>query len=76
MCDRPAREDDSEIEVTPEMIEAGVRELWRYDAVLETDAEGVLKIFRSMYALLPRPCATGDSSPLPSHSHVTAPRTK
>ena len=41
MADRPATEPTEEIEVTPEMIEAGLWHLMRVDTTASTDAEFV-----------------------------------
>jgi len=39
-----------EIEITPEMIEAGERELCRYDDAFEGTDEAVVKIYKAMVA--------------------------
>jgi hypothetical protein len=41
---------ESEIEVTPAMIDAGERELCRYDDAFEGTDEAVVKIYRAMIA--------------------------
>ncbi len=47
MLDRPVRETD-EIEVTPEMIEAGVLEFYSFDNRFDIAEEAVEKILRAM----------------------------
>lgn len=49
MRDRPAK-DESEIEVTPEMIEAGALELARYHPDYESLEDGVCRIYKAMGA--------------------------
>jgi hypothetical protein len=51
--DGPTHEND-EIEVTPEMIEAGAAELARYTTVFDTLEDGVERIFRAMIRSAPR----------------------
>jgi hypothetical protein len=49
--DRPARETDAEnceIEITPEMIEAGEQELMSFDRRFEAEEDLVIRIYRSM----------------------------
>ena len=46
-ADRPATEIE-EIEVTPEMVEAGVEKLWDYDPQFSNERDVVEAIFRSM----------------------------
>ena len=51
MVDRPATEcevDEDEIEVTPEMIEAGVRRFCEYDPRFEEICEVLPEVFREM----------------------------
>jgi hypothetical protein len=51
--DRPANEPTDEVEVTPEMIEAGAAELARYTTVFDTLEDGVGRIFRAMLLAAP-----------------------
>ena len=51
-ADRPDSELD-EIEVTPEMIEAGVTELVRFNPDYEAEADAVARIFRAMTVSAP-----------------------
>lgn len=48
-ADRPVLKD--EIGVTPEMIEAGARELLRYDRDYESRHDAVMRIFLAMLSL-------------------------
>jgi hypothetical protein len=51
MADRPTRE--GEVDVTPEMIEAGVTTLWESGAVenpLEADRRIIKEVFRAMWS--------------------------
>jgi hypothetical protein len=51
MSDRPTREamsPETEIEVTPEMVEAGVAEISNYNLDFETREEAVMRIFTAM----------------------------
>lgn len=52
MADRPVRSEaessETEIEVSPEMIAAGVRALCEYDPYFLTQEQGVISIFRAM----------------------------
>lgn len=54
MADRPARSEaessETEIEVTPEMVAAGVRALCEYDPYFKTQEQGAVSIFRAMVA--------------------------
>ena len=49
MADRPASETD-EIEITPEMIEAGIGALVSYDPRFDLEEDAVKKIFLVMAA--------------------------
>jgi hypothetical protein len=52
MNDRPANEPTEEVEVTPEMIEVGVRELslsFNTDGVLDDHADVVRDVFQAMW---------------------------
>jgi len=58
MCDRPATDPTEEIEITPEMIEAGFKALVESGITefpLEGDRLTVAEIFHSMYSTRPRP---------------------
>jgi hypothetical protein len=55
MFDRPALSND-EIEITPEMIEAGVEILFDYDAAFSNEKDIVAKIFRTMLSVFDRRC--------------------
>jgi len=46
MSDRAAPE--TEIEITPEMIEAGLREFYKYDSRFDPEEEAVVRIFNAM----------------------------
>lgn len=53
MADRPTPtppegDTSAEIEVTPEMIAAGIRVLCAYDSEFETREEGAARIFKAM----------------------------
>ena len=52
--DRLAHENNAEdaIEITPEMIKAGVMELIRFDRDYESDESAVIRIFQEMYRAL------------------------
>jgi hypothetical protein len=59
VADRPARREapDPELEVTPEMIEAGVRAFFEFDSRFEGEREAVIRIFQAMRAAqVARPC--------------------
>ena len=43
-CER----DDSEIEITPEMIEAGLAEFFAYDSRFQSEEEAVKRIYGAM----------------------------
>lgn len=60
MVDRPAP-DCGEIEVTPEMIEAGAAELADYDERFEFREDAVMRIFLAM-------CDARTVSPMPEDS--------
>jgi len=50
-CDKKGRQvSATEIEITPEMIEAGVGEFYKYDDRFEPVDMAVIKIFRAMAA--------------------------
>jgi hypothetical protein len=49
MTDRPARIDAEEIEITPEMIEAGVAELLKYDPSFSNERDVVVGIFNLLW---------------------------
>jgi hypothetical protein len=51
--DRPANEPSDEIEVTPEMADAGAEELARYTNVFDTLEAGAARIFRAMVRAAP-----------------------
>jgi hypothetical protein len=59
--DRPAHE----IEITPEMIEAGVSVLCAFEPKFETEADAVRHIFGAM--MKSRPLASTSSSRVPQH---------
>jgi hypothetical protein len=42
-----------EVEITPEMIEAGALALSEHDLELESSAEGAIRVFQAMIALWP-----------------------
>jgi hypothetical protein len=49
--DRPAHDDSAEncdIEITPEMIEAGLRVFFRYDSKFDDEEETIASIYRGM----------------------------
>jgi hypothetical protein len=54
--DRPA----DEIEVTPEMIEAGIAEFCSYDSRYERPRDAVASIFRAMANLTPKACSSAE----------------
>ena len=51
-ADRPANE-PTEIEVTPEMVEAGVVEFCHFDSRFEDETDAVVRVYRVMAALAP-----------------------
>ena len=51
MSDSRTTQPETEIEVTPEMIDAGVEELWQYNPTAEADSSRVLLIYRAMRLL-------------------------
>jgi hypothetical protein len=51
MCDRPAHSDE-QIEITPEMIEAGARELGMFDSEYGSFEEGAERIFSVMLDMM------------------------
>ena len=53
MADRPALS-DTETEITPEMIEAGVEEFVSYDSRVEMPEDCVAEIFRKMVNSAPK----------------------
>ncbi len=58
MTDRPTRPEvdpsGDGIEITPEMIEAGVREFCAYDPRFENPREVVVEIWKAMFAVSPK----------------------
>jgi hypothetical protein len=55
MFDRPTPDpgrDHPEVEITSEMIAAGVSALSRYDSEFESREEGVARIFQAMHRVL------------------------
>jgi hypothetical protein len=40
----------SEVEITPEMIRAGVREFIKFDRDYDTEQDAVVRVFRAMLA--------------------------
>jgi hypothetical protein len=67
--DRPAEELDK-VEITPEMIEAGLAELYRHDITVPFRAEmmvAVKQVYRSMCSVRP-----GFSDEAPRRSSVSA----
>jgi hypothetical protein len=56
--DRPTTED--EIEVTPEMIEAGLAALYQSDRRFDLDSEIVSRVFRAMSLTGPRVPSFGE----------------
>lgn len=51
MADRPAREKEDEIEITPEMIEAGLDELYNHD-ITEPRKDDMRLAVRSVYSAM------------------------
>ena len=54
-------ESEAEIEVTPEMIEAGIAELARYNPEYESDEKAVTRIYEAMLSLSPKKLLSKDA---------------